>query len=97
MCETTMSSSGRIRSTNALSPAAIVCGEPTIDTAGAVSFVGHYDLALTAVPDGTRLRLGLRITETAVAAVPYIAGIETGWAQVLDNLADALTDDKERR
>jgi len=25
-----------------------------------------------------RLRLGLRITETTVEAVPYIAGIETG-------------------
>jgi len=66
------------------------------DAAGAVSFIGHYDLALTAVPDGTRLRLGLRITETAVAAVPYIAGIETGWGQVLDNLTTALTTGKER-
>ena len=66
------------------------------DAAGAVSFIGHYDLALAAVPDGTRLRLGLRITETAVAAVPYIAGIETGWGQVLDNLATALTTGKER-
>ena len=67
------------------------------DAAGAVSFTGHYALALAAVPHGTRLRLDLHITETAVAAVPYIAGIETGWAQVLDNLADALTDGKERR
>jgi uncharacterized protein YndB with AHSA1/START domain/DNA-binding transcriptional ArsR family regulator len=67
------------------------------DAAEAVSFTGHYEFALTAVPHGTQLRLDLRITETAVAAVPYIAGIETGWAQVLDNLADALTDGKERR
>ena len=67
------------------------------DAAGAVSFTSHYALALAAVPHGTRLRLDLRITETAVAAVPYIAGIETGWGQVLDNLADALTDGKERR
>jgi len=66
------------------------------DAAGAVSFIGHYDLALAGVPDGTRLRLGLRITETAVAAVPYIAGIETGWGQVLDNLATALTTGNER-
>jgi uncharacterized protein YndB with AHSA1/START domain/DNA-binding transcriptional ArsR family regulator len=61
-----------------------------LDAAGAVSFTGHYDLALTSVPGGTRLRLGLRITETTVEAVPYIAGIETGWGQVLDHLADAV-------
>ena len=58
-----------------------------LDAAGAVSFTGHYDLTLTAVPAGTRLRLDLRITDTTVEAVPYIAGIETGWGQVLDNLA----------
>ena len=37
-----------------------------------------------------RLGLGLRITETTVESVPYIAGIETGWGQVLGNLADAV-------
>jgi uncharacterized protein YndB with AHSA1/START domain/DNA-binding transcriptional ArsR family regulator len=66
------------------------------DAAGAVSFTGHYDLALAAGPEGTRLRLELRITDTAVAAVPFIAGIETGWGQVLDNLDDALTTGKDR-
>ena len=60
------------------------------DAAGAASFTGHYDLTLAAVPDGTRLRLGMRITGSTVEAVPYIAGIETGWGQVLDNLADAV-------
>ena len=73
---------------------------------GGVAFVGHYDLTLTAVDDRTRLHLDLRLTDTTVAAVPYIAGIEAGWGQVLDNLAEALahvgpatdithTDDKE--
>ena len=61
-----------------------------LDAAGAVSFTGHYDLKLTRVDDGTRLRLGLRITNTTVEAMPYIAGIETGWRQVLDNLADRV-------
>jgi uncharacterized protein YndB with AHSA1/START domain/DNA-binding transcriptional ArsR family regulator len=61
-----------------------------LDAPGAVSFTGHYDLRLTEVEGGTRLRLDLRITETTVEAVPYIAGIETGWGQVLDNLADAV-------
>ncbi|WP_410654275.1 metalloregulator ArsR/SmtB family transcription factor [Amycolatopsis sp. lyj-112] len=66
-----------------------------LDKAGAVSFTGHYDLSLAEAPDGTRLRLELRITETTVEAVPFIAGIETGWGQVLDNLAARLTDPKE--
>jgi uncharacterized protein YndB with AHSA1/START domain/DNA-binding transcriptional ArsR family regulator len=61
-----------------------------VGEADAVSFTGHYDLTLADAEDGTRLRLGLRITGTAVDAVPFIAGIETGWARVLDNLADAV-------
>jgi uncharacterized protein YndB with AHSA1/START domain/DNA-binding transcriptional ArsR family regulator len=56
----------------------------------AISFTSHYDLSLTAAPEGTLLRLGSRITGTTVDTVPYIAGIETGWGQVLDNLADAV-------
>jgi uncharacterized protein YndB with AHSA1/START domain/DNA-binding transcriptional ArsR family regulator len=55
------------------------------------TFTGHYELALTAIPGGTRLRLELRITETTVEAVPYIAGIESGWGEVLDNLTAVLT------
>ncbi|MEV4148893.1 metalloregulator ArsR/SmtB family transcription factor [Amycolatopsis sp. NPDC049691] len=58
---------------------------------GRASFTGHYDLELTAVPGGTRLRLGLRITATTVEAAPAIAGIETGWTQVLDRLTEVLT------
>jgi len=63
---------------------------------GEASFTGHYDLELTAVPEGTRLRLGLRITATTVDAVPVIAGIETGWGQVLDRLAGVLALGKDR-
>jgi uncharacterized protein YndB with AHSA1/START domain/DNA-binding transcriptional ArsR family regulator len=62
-----------------------------LDAAGAVSFTGHYDLALAEVPAGTRLGLDLSITETTVGAVPFIAGIETGWGQVLDHLTEVLT------
>jgi uncharacterized protein YndB with AHSA1/START domain/DNA-binding transcriptional ArsR family regulator len=86
-------SEGRVHT--AKEPEHLVFDLSVLDAAGAVSFTGHYDLALAAVPDGTRLRLGLRITDTAVEAVPYIAGIETGWGQVLDNLADIITKDKE--
>ncbi|KAF0845397.1 metalloregulator ArsR/SmtB family transcription factor [Nocardia caishijiensis] len=57
-----------------------------LDAAGAVSFTGRY--ALTVEPDGraARLRLDLVVTETTVAAASFIAGIDTGWSQVLDNL-----------
>jgi uncharacterized protein YndB with AHSA1/START domain/DNA-binding transcriptional ArsR family regulator len=86
-------SEGRVHT--AAEPEHLVVDLAVRDSAGAVAFTGHYDLVLDAVPDGTRLRLGLTITETAVAAVPYIAGIDTGWSQVLDNLADALTNGTE--
>ncbi|OXM44913.1 metalloregulator ArsR/SmtB family transcription factor [Amycolatopsis alba] len=66
-----------------------------LDAKGAVFFTGHYDLKFTEVPGGTRLRLDLRVTETTVEAVPFIAGIETGWGQVLDNLAARLTQEKD--
>lgn len=81
-------SAGRVQA--AKQPEHLVFDLSVLDAAGAVSFTGHYDLTLAAVPEGTQLRLGLRITETTVEAVPYIAGIETGWGQVLDNLADAV-------
>ena len=81
-------SEGRVHTAKA--PEHLVFDLSVLDAAGAISFTGHYDLTLTAAPDGTRLRLGLRITETTVEAVPFIAGIETGWGQVLDNLADAV-------
>jgi uncharacterized protein YndB with AHSA1/START domain/DNA-binding transcriptional ArsR family regulator len=79
---------GRVHT--AKEPRHLVFDLTVLDAAGAASFTGHYDLTLAAVPDGTRLRLGLHITESTVEAVPYVAGIETGWGQVLDNLADAV-------
>jgi uncharacterized protein YndB with AHSA1/START domain/DNA-binding transcriptional ArsR family regulator len=88
-------SEGRVQA--ATEPERLVFDLSVLDAAGAVSFTGHYDLTLTAAPDGTRLQLGLRITETTVEAVPFIAGIETGWGQVLDNLADAVGRPKDAR
>ncbi len=81
-------SEGTVRA--AKEPEELVFDLSVLDAAGAVSFTGHYDLAFAEDPDGTRLRLDLRITETAVEAVPFIAGIETGWGQVLDHLAAAV-------
>lgn len=66
-----------------------------LDAKGDTFFTGHYDLKFTDAPGGTRLRLDLRITETTVEAVPFIAGIETGWGQVLDNLAAQIIREKD--
>jgi len=81
-------SAGRVHA--AQEPERLVFDLSVLDASGAVSFTCHFDLTLAAVTDGTQLRLGLRITETTVEAAPSIAGIETGWGQVLDNLADAV-------
>jgi len=81
-------SEGTVRAAEA--PERLVFDLLVSDAPGVVSFTGHYDLALTADQDGTRLRLDLRVDDTTVEAVPYIAGIETGWGQVLDNLADTV-------
>ncbi|MGW5719400.1 metalloregulator ArsR/SmtB family transcription factor [Amycolatopsis sp. NPDC003865] len=61
---------------------------------GAASFTGHYDVELTPLPGGTRLRLGLRITATSVEAAPAVAGIESGWGEVLDRLVEVLAQRK---
>ncbi|MFC3965477.1 metalloregulator ArsR/SmtB family transcription factor [Nocardia jiangsuensis] len=61
-----------------------------LDPAGGTTFTGHYDVTLEPAAAGTRLRVAVRVTGTTVEAVPAIAGIETGWGQVLDNLADAV-------
>jgi uncharacterized protein YndB with AHSA1/START domain len=57
---------------------------------GTVAFTGHYSVALDDAPTGTRLDLRLRITDSTVAAADFIAGLELGWRQVLDNLAAVL-------
>jgi uncharacterized protein YndB with AHSA1/START domain/DNA-binding transcriptional ArsR family regulator len=62
-----------------------------LDDADAVSFHSEYDVRFAAVPEGTRLQVDVRIDETTVDAVPYIAGIAAGWGQVLDNLSTQLT------
>lgn len=81
-------SQGRVRT--AEEPGHLVFDLTVPDAAGAVSFTGHYDLTLATVPQGTRLRLELRITGSTMGAAAYIAGIEPGWRQVLDNLAQAV-------
>lgn len=85
---------GRYRSEGtvhaATAPERLVFDLSVLDGAGAVSFTGHYDVALAETPEGTSLRVDLRITATTVEAAPYIAGIGTGWGQMLDQLADVV-------
>jgi uncharacterized protein YndB with AHSA1/START domain/DNA-binding transcriptional ArsR family regulator len=83
-------SKGVVRAAEA--PGRLVFDLSVLDANGAVFFTGHYDLTLADGPQGTNLRLELTITETTVAAVPFIAGIATGWSQVLDNLARTIDD-----
>ncbi|WP_018683095.1 metalloregulator ArsR/SmtB family transcription factor [Actinokineospora enzanensis] len=81
-------SEGRVR--DVAEPERLAFDLSVLDAAGAVAFTGHYDLGLTTVSEGTRLRLDLTITDTTVESAPFIAGIETGWGQVLDNLTDII-------
>ena len=53
-------------------------------------FTGHYDVTLDETPSGTRLHADVTLKDTTVEAVPAIAGIETGWGQVLDQLVTLL-------
>lgn len=58
-----------------------------LNRTGGPAFTAHYDLNLTEPgPDNCVLRLDLTITQTTAEALPFIAGIETGWNQVLDQL-----------
>jgi uncharacterized protein YndB with AHSA1/START domain/DNA-binding transcriptional ArsR family regulator len=86
-------SEGRVHTAKA--PERLEFDLSVLNPAGAISFTGHYTLTLTDVPTGTQLRLDLRITESTVEAVPFVAGIQTGWAQVLDNLVTTITTGRE--
>lgn len=94
-------SGGRVRS--ATKPRHLVFDLSVLGAAGSVLFTGHYDVTFAVVPGGTRLHVDLRISGATAEAHPYLAGIETGWGQVLDNLNTVLvnftnrTSRKERR
>ncbi|NGO76566.1 metalloregulator ArsR/SmtB family transcription factor [Streptomyces sp. YC504] len=86
--EGTYRSAGRVHA--AQEPERLVFDLAVRDAAGGVSFSVQYDLTLTEVDGATRLRLGLHLADTAVEAAEFIAGIETGWGQVLDQLDHVL-------
>ena len=52
------------------------------------AFTATYDITFT---DETRIHVDLTISDSTVDAAEYVAGIEMGWSQVLDNLTKTLT------
>lgn len=82
-------SKGHVRS--AERPKRLLFDLTVLNRTGGAAFTAHYDLALAAVGDGNCvLQLDMTITETTVEALPFIAGIETGWNQVLDQLQASI-------
>lgn len=61
-----------------------------LDGGGRALFTSQYDVTLADVDGATRLHVDLSITDSTVEALTAVAGIETGWRLVLDNLASAV-------
>ncbi|MGP3968928.1 metalloregulator ArsR/SmtB family transcription factor [Streptomyces sp. 6N223] len=57
---------------------------------GGPAFTAHVDLGLRPTDTGTDLDVHYRITDSTVDSADFIAGIEIGFGQSLDNLADAV-------
>jgi uncharacterized protein YndB with AHSA1/START domain len=66
---------------------------------GGAAFTAHVAYDLRSTGTGTSLDVGFRITDSTIDAADFIAGIEIGFGQSLDNLAAALaaTTDKEQQ
>jgi uncharacterized protein YndB with AHSA1/START domain/DNA-binding transcriptional ArsR family regulator len=57
---------------------------------GGPAFTAHVDLGLRLTDAGTDLDVHYRITDSTVDSADFVAGIEIGFGQSLDNLAAAL-------
>lgn len=65
---------------------------------GSAAFTAHYVWLLTATEAGTDFETRLRITDTTAPSAEFIAGIELGWDQCLDQLVSqlaAMTNERE--
>jgi len=60
---------------------------------GGLAFTAHVGFDLRATDTGTDLDVHYRITDSTVASADFIAGIEIGFGQSLDNLAAILAAD----
>ncbi|GAA4094290.1 metalloregulator ArsR/SmtB family transcription factor [Nonomuraea soli] len=57
---------------------------------GSAAFTSHLTFTLHASEAGTELEVNYRITDSTVDSADFIAGIETGFGQSLDNLTTQL-------
>ncbi|MFB6783204.1 metalloregulator ArsR/SmtB family transcription factor [Streptomyces sp. NPDC056352] len=57
---------------------------------GSLAFTAHVDFGLRPTDTGTDLDVHYRITDSTVDSADFIAGIEIGFGQGLDKLADAV-------
>lgn len=65
-----------------------------------IAFTGHYDVRLadlTGRRPRTTVDVTLTLADTTVLAAPAIAGIELGWGQTLDHLAEVVEQAVHRR
>ncbi|WP_328904643.1 metalloregulator ArsR/SmtB family transcription factor (plasmid) [Streptomyces sp. NBC_00441] len=60
-----------------------------------LAFTAHVDMDLRPTATGTDLDVHWRITDSAVDAAEFVAGIEIGFGQSLDKLAAALTEEPD--
>jgi uncharacterized protein YndB with AHSA1/START domain len=58
--------------------------------AGSLAFTAHCEVTFADEGADTHLHVRLCLTDSTVEAAEFIAGLEIGWRQVLDNLAAAL-------
>ena len=57
---------------------------------GEIAFTSHVDLRLRPTAEGVELDVDFRITDSTVDSADFVAGIELGFGQSLDNLASTL-------
>jgi uncharacterized protein YndB with AHSA1/START domain/DNA-binding transcriptional ArsR family regulator len=61
-----------------------------LDADGAALFRAVYDVQLAGHGTGTTLSLTIRVTDARPEGAPALAGMQLGWNQLLDNLAEQL-------
>lgn len=59
-----------------------------LDRDGTGLFSAVHDVELAPLDAGTRLSVTIRVTDARPEAAPALAGLDLGWNQLLDNLAD---------
>jgi uncharacterized protein YndB with AHSA1/START domain/DNA-binding transcriptional ArsR family regulator len=65
-----------------------------LDRDGAALFSAIHDVELTRHSAGTKLSLTIRVTDARPEAAPALAGMDLGWNQLLDKLAEHLLNAK---